>query len=198
MTRDARPGDYTTFNTGEVGNLAKGIVYAGADDVTEELNRLAAELAEARRVCDSFKQNAFTKSRRQMLGTFPEAYSDDELAMMFEPWWHRHETDGLSPREVRLLETIADRNLQLAKSVITCVFCGSHYKHDGNDPAELRAHILECKEHPLGKLRGAMNEIERGATDDLAQCPINTVAWGNADGRREAIRTLRDVCMGNA
>ena len=93
---------------------------------------------------------AFVRSRSAMTGRLPKAYSDDELAKMFEPWWERQDTTGLDPREVRLLQTVVDRNLQLREGrKLTCVYCGHEYPFDGVQAEQLDAHIKTCEKHPL-------------------------------------------------
>jgi hypothetical protein len=43
---------------------------------------------------------------------------------------------------------------------LTCAFCGFTYNDPDNHSEELRAHILECADHPVSKLRGALTQIQ--------------------------------------
>jgi len=58
------------------------------------------------------EKRLFTKAR--FTKTHENAYTDEELLEMFGPFILEGCTTGLSPRECRLLETIADANAQLA------------------------------------------------------------------------------------
>ena len=44
-----------------------------------------------------------------------KGYDDSELLVMFGPYLLQGDTEGLSPREVRLLETIRDQNSEIAE-----------------------------------------------------------------------------------
>lgn len=97
-------------------------------------------------------RGAFIRSRSELTGRLPKAYSDNELLAMFGPWWTKGDTTGLNPREVRLLETVADRNLQISEGrKLTCVYCGHEYPFDETSAEQLGAHIHACPKHPLPK-----------------------------------------------
>lgn len=133
---------------------------------------------------------AFVRSRSAMTGRMPEAYSDDELAKMFAPWWDRQDTTGLDPREVRLLQTVVDRNLQLREGrKLTCVYCGHEYPFDDVSADQLDKHIKTCEKHPLfaatmelttlrQQLQAAREGLEKIVVEDEDQAS----AWGGEEG----------------
>lgn len=52
---------------------------------------------------------------------------------------------------------------------------------------------VETDESPMSVLREACDEIVAAAQEDLKDAPKDSVAFGNADGRIEACRTIMDI-----
>ena len=163
------------FDANDIPAIASAIAQAREEAVMLKENE--ASVAALETEIESMKKAAFIHSRRGLSGRFADAYTDEELTKMFGPWWFKRDTAGLDPREVRLLETVADRNLQLAQSVITCVYCGHHYKSATNDPAEHREHIKTCENHPVKELEEAVRVL---AEETLHTAKRSYMEWGSA------------------
>lgn len=126
--------------------------YYGIADGTTSMDTLENRVE---KMLEQVRKGWFNESRSQLTGRLPKAYTDEELVTMFEPWWKDRSVEGLSPREVRLLETVVDRNLRIRQmqddKALTCVYCGHEYPFNNASAEQLHEHIKVCEKHPLSK-----------------------------------------------
>lgn len=141
----------------------------------------AATITALRERVTELEHGMFVASRMELSGKIPTAFTDEEIVKYFAPWWTKRDTAGLTIREVRLLETIVDRNITIANRVVTCAFCG-HSFPDGTPVTQdrrLTDHVMVCPKHPMrqteadnARLREALEEaLEPGVFGEWSRCP---------------------------
>lgn len=84
----------------------------------------------------------------------PKPYTEDELREMFRPYVEDGDTTGLSPREVRLLETLIATGAEVSRlrerqTLTYCAFCGEQFPIDNDAGSQVEAHIKVCEKHPM-------------------------------------------------
>ena len=78
-----------------------------------------------------------------------------------------------------------------------CTRCGNQmcpsclYLKDIYSPSWcVTCRTMQASDYQRSRVRAVANEINAEANADLKECPIDSVAWGHADGRAEAARKI--------
>lgn len=84
---------------------------------------------------------------------------------------HDEYMDNLEAENARLKQWVAD--LQ-SKMYVNCVYCGHRYGPESTTPVSmadaLKAHIEQCPEHPMSKLKAEHERVLAGVRKAIQEC----------------------------